>query len=74
MMRADRQRSELVEGEAAFQELGGDLLNPVQLASRSGSVDSFQVLVRWNDTFCSRSSCRSRSRPMITIRTGLAAR
>ena len=47
-VRADRQRPELVEREHPVREAG-----PVtcsmrsSLASRSGSVDSFQVLVRW---------------------------
>lgn len=43
-------------------------------ASRSGSVDSFHVLVRWTVISCLRSSCRSRSRPTITRRSGLWAR
>jgi hypothetical protein len=34
------------------------------LASRSGSVDSFQVRVRWNEMPRSCSICRSRSRPI----------
>jgi hypothetical protein len=74
VMGADRQRPELVESEAAVEEFGGDFLDPVQLRLPVGVGDSFQVRVRWNDTLCSRSRCRSRSRPMFTIRTGLAAR
>jgi hypothetical protein len=44
------------------------------LASLSGSVDSFHVRVRWKEMSLRRNSCRSRSRPMCTRRTGLVAR
>jgi hypothetical protein len=44
------------------------------LVSRCGSGDSFQVLVRWKVISWAASSCRARSRPIRTIRTGLSAR
>ena len=42
----------------------GHVLDPVQFGVTSGSVDSFQVRVRWKEMWCSRRICRSRSRPI----------
>jgi hypothetical protein len=39
--------AELVEREDPVREAVQDLLDPVQLASRSGPGDSFHVMVRW---------------------------
>ena len=68
--RADRQRPELVEGEAAVGVMAGHVLDPVQLGVRSGSRDSFQVRVRWKLIPRACRICRSRSRPIGTGRSG----
>jgi hypothetical protein len=74
VLRADRQWPELVEGETPVRIAAGDLLDAVQLGLPLGSVDSFQVRVRWKESLWWRNSCRSRSRRTWTTRAGLSAR
>ena len=74
MTRPDRQRPELVEREAAHREWLVTYSIRSSFASLSGSVDSFQVRVRWKEMWRSRRIRRSRSRPTRTAGRGVGAR
>jgi hypothetical protein len=74
MARPNRQRAKLVEGETPIRELRGHFFDAIQLGLLSGSVESFQVRVRWNEILSLRRICRSRSRPICTRRAGSPAR
>jgi hypothetical protein len=70
----DRQGPELIEGETAIEE-NRVVTSSIRssFASASGSVVSFQVLVRWNVIRRWCRTCRSRSRLMTTFRAGSGA-
>lgn len=51
-VRTDRERAELVEGEHPIREMAGDVLDAGQLGVPVGSVEAFQVLVRWKVMPC----------------------
>ena len=73
VVRADRQRPELVEGETAVGEQGGDLVDAVELGvlARVGAP----LLVRvWNEMSLRRNSCRNRSRQLASRCSRLWAR
>ena len=72
--RADGQRPELVEGEAPVGVMAGHVLDPVQLGVPVRIGGLFQVRVRWKEMPRACRSCRSRSRPIRTGRSGWRAK
>jgi len=56
--------AELVEREHPLRDVSAHVLDPGELVSRCGSLDSFHVLVRWKVIRCRCKICRSRSCPI----------
>jgi hypothetical protein len=68
LLSADRQWPELIERETPVRERVVTYSIRVSFASRPGSMDCFQILVRWKLMPRQCRSWRSRSRPMATGR------
>lgn len=71
---ADRQRAELVEGETAIQEIPGHVLNAVDLGVLVGIFGLLPGARALEGDPVFAQVCRSRSRPILTVRIRLRAR